>query len=687
MLIMSPYPHLLSSLDLGFTQLKNRVLMGSMHTMLEESQDGFKKLAAFYSKRAIGGVGLIVTGGFSPNYRGRLHPFSSQFGNGCCRHVSDKFVVKSHFTITDAVHAHDGKIVLQLLHAGRYALHPFAQSASAIRAPISRFTPFAMSQRQIVNTINDFANSAKLAKAAGYDGIELMGSEGYLINQFICTRANQRQDDWGGSYRNRMRFPIEVVKAVREQVGDDFIVIFRLSMLDLVEHGSTHDEVVALAKALELAGVSLINTGIGWHETRIPTIASQVPRAAFSWVTERLKKEVNVPLIACNRINSPDVAEEILSSGQADMVSMARPFLADADFVVKAQQNRAQDINTCIACNQACLDHVFNGKRASCLVNPFACYETELVVTPVTSRRRIAVIGGGMAGMACAVTAAERGFAVVLFEKRPELGGQFTLAMQIPGKEEFNQSIRYYRGQLEHLGVDVRVNHTIDDASMDKLRHEQVDEFVIATGVVPTLPAIDGISHPMVVDYQTFIQTKPPLGERVAIIGAGGIGIDVATLVSHLSGNSLDCWLNEWGIDSTLSHPGGLRPARDDDDVVALRQVWLLQRKTGKMGKGPGKSTGWIHRQILLKQGVEMLTGVSYQKIDDAGLHLTINGEYRLLPADQIIVCAGQQSVNGLVDVLAGIGQTVHVIGGAKMAGELDAKRSIREGVELALRL
>ncbi|MEZ8028241.1 NADPH-dependent 2,4-dienoyl-CoA reductase [Enterovibrio norvegicus] len=667
----SPYPHLLAPLDLGFTQLKNRVLMGSMHTGLEESNDGFRKLSAFYAERAKGGVGLIVTGGFSPNFRGRLHPLSAQFSSGRA--------ARAHRNITDAVHENGGKIALQLLHAGRYAMHPFALSASEVRSPISKFAPSEMSERQIRNTISDFAKSSELAREAGYDGVEIMGSEGYLINQFICKRSNNRYDAWGGSYQNRSRFPIEIVKAVRERVGKDFIIIFRLSMLDLVEQGSTHDEVVELAKALEAAGVTILNTGIGWHEARVPTIATQVPRAAFSWVTERLKGEVNIPLVTCNRINTPEVGESILSSGQADMVSMARPFLADANFVVKAEEDRSDDINTCIACNQACLDHVFKGKRASCLVNPQACYETELVVAPATAKRKVAVVGGGMAGMSCAVTAAERGFDVVLFEKAPQLGGQFNLAMQIPGKEEFKESIRYFTRRVEQCGIEVRLNTEVNAESLDGF-----DEVVIATGVKPRMPNIQGIDHEKAIDYQTFIREQPALGGRIAIVGAGGIGIDVATMITEPENQTLDEWLQDWGIDKSLSHEGGLLPA---PHYVAQRQVWLLQRRQGRVGKGPGKTTGWIHRKTLEKRGVELLGGVSYEKIDDAGLHITLEGQEHILPADHVIICAGQESVNGLVAELESKGINAHIIGGAEKAGELDAKRAIRQGVELAIAL
>ncbi|KLU99470.1 FAD-dependent oxidoreductase [Photobacterium aphoticum] len=665
------YPHLLAPLDLGFTQLRNRVLMGSMHTGLEESRGGLPKLAAFYAERARGGVGLIVTGGFSPNFRGRLHPLSAEF--------SSARTARAHRVITDAVHREGGKIALQLLHAGRYALHPFAVSASAIKSPISKFTPSEMTARQIQKTINDFAHSAELAREAGYDGVELMGSEGYLINQFICQRANHRYDEWGGSYENRMRFPLELVKAVRARVGRDFIIIFRLSMLDLVEQGSTHDEVVQLAQQLEQVGVTLLNTGIGWHEARIPTIATQVPRAAFAWVTAQVKASVSIPLITCNRINTPQVAEAILSAGQADMVSMARPFLSDAYFVQKASENRADDINTCIGCNQGCLDHVFVGQRATCLVNPQACYETELRLTPVATSRKLAVVGGGPAGMATAVAAAERGFAVTLFEKNAELGGQFNLAMQIPGKEEFKETIRYFTRRLEQTGVTVKLEQAADVALLTDF-----DDVVIATGVAPRMPPIEGIDHPKVVDYQTLIREKRELGMKVAIVGAGGIGVDVATMLTEPSEQRLEDWLKDWGIDQRVEYAGGLYPF---ESYISDRQVWLMQRKPGSVGKGPGKTTGWIHKKVLEKRGVELLGGVSYDRIDDQGLHITMEGQKRVLEVDHVVICAGQTSVDTLSAALRAKQINVHVIGGADVAGEVDAKRVIRQGVELAARL
>ncbi|NAZ46202.1 FAD-dependent oxidoreductase [Vibrio toranzoniae] len=665
------YPHLLEPLDLGFTQLRNRVLMGSMHTGLEENKEGLHKLAAFYEERAKGGVGLIVTGGFSPNLRGRLTPFSAEFSK--VKHA------KAHQVVTEAVHKHGGKIALQLLHAGRYAMHPFAQSASGIKAPIAKFAPSEMSPRQIRKTIDAFANSAELAQVAGYDGIEIMGSEGYLINQFICKRTNMRYDEWGGSYEKRMRFPLEIVKSIREAVGDDFIIIFRLSMLDLVEQGSTFEDVVLLAQKLEEAGVTIINTGIGWHEARIPTIATQVPRGAFSWVTEKVKPYVSIPVVTCNRINTPEEAERILSSGQADMVSMARPFLADPDFVNKAAQDQAQFINTCIGCNQACLDNVFKGKRASCLVNPRACYETEMVVQPAEATKTIAVVGAGPAGLACATTLAQRGHKVDLIEKNDRIGGQFRLAMQIPGKEEFRETIRYFANQIDASGVNLKLD---TEATFEMLL--KYDEVVMAAGVEPRKLDIEGIDQDNVVDYQTLIRDKTPVGKKVAIVGAGGIGIDVATMLTEPTSHSLDDWLHEWGIDKNMEHPGGLYPYPDS---FSDKTVWVMQRKEGRVGKGPGKTTGWIHKRTLEKRGVNLLGGVSYNKIDDQGLHISVGKKDQVLDADSVVVCAGQVSVRPFEGMWQEFGDKLHVIGGADYAGELDAVRAIRQGVELAIKL
>ncbi len=666
------YSNLLKPLDLGFTQLKNRVLMGSMHTGLEEDKQGLDKLAAFYAERAKGGVGLIVTGGFSPNLRGRLHPFSAEFSKP--KHA------QAHQVVTEAVHQHGGKIALQLLHAGRYALHPFAQSASAIKAPIARFSPSAMSERQINKTIQAFANSAALAQEAGYDGVEVMGSEGYLINQFICQRTNTRYDDWGGSYQNRMRFPLEIVKAIRAEVGEQFIIIFRLSMLDLVEQGSTFDEVVELAQALEKAGVTLLNTGIGWHEARIPTIATQVPRGAFTWVTEKVRPHVSIPIITCNRINMPQEAEDILAAGQADMVSMARPFLADPYFVAKAEQQKSQLINTCIGCNQACLDNVFKGKAASCLVNPYACRETELVEKPVHASKNIAVVGAGPAGLACATTLAKRGHQVDLFERNDRIGGQFRLAMQIPGKEEFRETIRYFANQVDETGVKL---HLETEANFDLLK--EYDEVIIASGVQPRTVDIPGLANSnKVVDYQTLIKEKTYLGDKIAIVGAGGIGIDVATMITEPEHQQLDDWLHEWGIDKEITHPGGLYPF---PDVASDKEVWVFQRRKGRVGKGPGKTTGWIHKRTLEKRGVNLLGGVEYQSIDEQGLQIKYEGESMTIHADSIVICAGQESVRPFEDKWSQLGDKLHVIGGADHAGELDAVRAIRQGVELGLKL
>ncbi len=672
---MSRYPTLLTPLDLGFTQLRNRVLMGSMHTGLEEEKGGFDKLAAFYAERARGGVGLIVTGGIAPNLRGRLVPHGSQ--------LSFPWQVAKHKRVTQAVHQEGGKIALQILHAGRYAYHPFSLAPSALKAPISPFKPRAMSERQIRGTIRDFASTAALAKAAGYDGVEVMGSEGYLINQFICERTNKRTDGWGGSNENRMRFPVEIVRAIRERVGTDFIIIFRLSMLDLVEQGSTLEEVIALGKALEQVGVTLINTGIGWHEARIPTIATSVPRGAFSWVTAELKKHLTVPLITTNRINTPEVAERILAGGEADMVSMARPFLADPEFVIKAAENRADEINTCIACNQACLDHVFKQQRASCLVNPRACFETELTFGRVPQPKKLAVVGAGPAGLAFACYAAERGHQVSLFDQASEIGGQFNFAKQIPGKEEFHETLRYFAKRLEKCGVELYLGQR---QSAESLLGGGFDEVILATGIRPRSPNIPGIEHPKVMNYLDVLRDHKPVGQKVAVIGAGGIGFDVAEYlvekkVEMDADGHRDHWLKEWGIDKQLDQRGGLIAPEID---APERQVWLLQRKESKVGDGLGKTTGWIHRTVLKNRKVQMLSGVQYLGIDDEGLHIQVGETKQCLPVDQVIICAGQEPLKELQAGLQAAGKPVHIIGGADVAAELDAKRAIRQGAELA---
>lgn len=667
------YQKLLQPLDLGFTTLKNRVIMGSMHTGLEEEKQGFSKLAAFYAERAKGGVGLIITGGISPNFRGNLVPFGSQ--------LSFWWQTSKHKEVTQAVHQHGAKICLQLLHAGRYGYHPFSVAPSKIKSPITPFKPSQMSSRQVRNTIRDFAHSAKLAKKAGYDGVEVMGSEGYLINQFICLRTNQRKDEWGGSFENRCRFAVETVKAVRDACGDDFIIVYRLSMLDLVEDGNSYDEVVALAKAITDAGASLINTGIGWHEARVPTIGTMVPRAVFSWVTARVKAEVNIPVIATNRINDPQVAEDILASGQADMVCMARPFLADAEFVNKAAANQAGLINTCIACNQACLDHVFQNKRASCLVNPRACYETELNFTPAQQRKKIAVVGAGPAGLAFSVYAAQRGHEVHLFDKSHQIGGQFNYAKQIPGKEEFHETLRYFGRMLELHAVKLHLN---SEQTADSLASAGFDEVVLASGIVPRDIGLAGSGHDKVLSYLDVLRDHKAVGQHVAIIGAGGIGFDVAEYLTEPHSLTLqpDAWLKDWGIDKNYQARGALLP--DETQPPAARKIYLLQRKTSKVGAGLGKTTGWIHRASLKKKGVEMIAGVNYLRVDDNGLWIEIAGEERCLNVDNVVICAGQEPLRALVPELTQKGIKAHLIGGADVAAELDAKRAIRQGAELA---
>ena len=670
-----PYPRLLAPLDLGFTTLSNRVLMGSMHTNLEEAKGGFTKLAAFYAERARGGVGLIVTGGIAPNLRGRLTPFGSQ--------LSWPWQVGKHRLVTEAVHRAGGKIALQILHGGRYSYHPFSVAPSAVKSPITPFKPSELSHRAVLATIRDYARCASLAQRAGYDGVEIMGSEGYLINQFTAARSNRRTDAWGGSFERRMRFPVEIVKAVRAAVGRDFILIFRLSMLDLVPDGSSWEEVVQLAKAVEAAGATLLNTGIGWHEARVPTIGAMVPRGAYAWVTRRLKGEVGIPLITTNRINTPEVAETILADGCADMVSMARPLLADPDFVAKAAGGRAQDINTCIACNQACLDRVFEQKRATCLVNPRACYETELVFKPVLVPKRIAVVGAGAAGLSFACHAAERGHVVTLFEAASEVGGQLNLAKRVPGKEEFFETLRYFGRRLEAAGVFVHLGERATAESMANF-----DEVVLASGVRARTPEVPGVDHPKVISYPDLLSGRKVAGPSVAIIRAGGIGFDVAEfLVQPDQAPETSRYLREWGVDSALAHRGGLLPAPQWPEPA--RQVFLLQRKTTRMGAGLGKTTGWIHRAGLKAMKVKLQGGVLYERIDDEGLWIRDGKDAgsRCLAVDSVILCAGQIAERSLEAPLKAAGKLVHLIGGADLAVELDAQRAIRQGAELAAKI
>jgi len=650
--------------------------MGSMHTGLEEEKHGFAKLAAFYAERAKGGVGLIITGGISPNFRGNLVPFGSQ--------LSWFWQVPRHRQVTEAVHEHGAKICMQLLHAGRYGYHPLSQAPSAIQSPITPFKPAAMSDRQIRGTIADFAKSARLAKKAGYDGVEIMGSEGYLLNQFICSRTNKRQDSWGGSFENRCRMPLEVIKAVRQACGDDFIIIYRLSMLDLVEEGSTQEEVITLAKAVEQAGASLINTGIGWHEARVPTIATMVPRAAFRWITARIRTEVKIPVIATNRINTPEVAEDILANQQADMVCMARPFLADPYFVAKAAAGEPDTINTCIGCNQACLDHVFAQKRASCLVNPLACYETELVMTAASKPKKIAVVGAGPAGLAFSLYAAQRGHQVHLFDKETQLGGQFNFAKQVPGKEEFYETLRYFETMLKRHPVSLHLGQL---QTVESLQSGQFDEIVIATGIVPRQLSIPGADHPKVLSYLDVLRDKKPVGATVAVIGAGGIGFDVAEYLTEQHSLTLqpEAWLSEWGIDASYQHAGAL--LAEEQHQAAARKVYLLQRKSSKVGAGLGKTTGWIHRTSLKNKQVEFMAGVQYLRVDDDGLWIELDGQTRCLAVDHVIICAGQEPFKALHQQLQAAGLSSHLIGGADVAAELDAKRAIRQGAELAAKL
>ncbi|WP_110643282.1 NADPH-dependent 2,4-dienoyl-CoA reductase [Salinicola sp. CPA57] len=670
---MTRFPNLFRPLQVGSLTLRNRVVMGSMHTNLEEAPSGFERLAAFYAQRARHGVGLIVTGGIAPNPEGAVFQGAAK--------LAEEAEAEQHRPVVEAVHAHGAHICLQILHAGRYAYSPDLVAPSAIAAPISRFTPRALSGDEIERQIDDFVRCAELARRAGYDGVEIMGSEGYLINQFLCRRTNHRDDAWGGDSQRRQRFAIEIVRRVRDACGPDFLLIFRLSMIDLVEEGSTGDEVVALALAIERAGADVINSGIGWHEARVPTIVTSVPRAAFVPVSRAVREAISIPLIATNRINMPAIAEAVLAEGHADLVSMARPFLADPAWMAKAEQGRVDEINTCIACNQACLDHTFQGKLTSCLVNPRACHETELTLPPTDSPKRIAVVGAGPAGLAAATACAERGHRVTIFERDPQIGGQFRLAQRIPGKEEFAETLRYFATQLTLHGVELRLG---TEADIQQL--QEFDEIIIATGVRPRALDIEGIEHPCVITYPVAIQHPERVGRRVAIIGAGGIGFDVAELLAHAEQPALDIerWCDEWGVDLTVEHAGGLKPRLKP---TVPRQITLLQRKTGKPGAGLGVTTGWVHRAALRARRVETLSGCVYRRIDSDGLHLDVDGESRLLAVDSIVICAGQESQQALHQALVATGARVHRIGGADLAAELDAKRAIDQGVRLAASL
>ena len=666
------YPHLFQPLDLGFTTLKNRILMGSMHLGLEEAPNGFQRMAAFYAERAKGGVALIVTGGIGPNKEGAVHGHAAQMTNG-----ED---VEQHKIVTEAVHEAGSKICMQILHTGRYAYNPQPVAPSAIQAPINPFPPKALTEDEIEQQICDFVRCATLAQQAGYDGVEIMGSEGYLLNQFIVNRTNKREDGWGGDYENRIRFPLEIIRRVREAVGREFIIIYRLSMLDLVEGGSSFDEIVQLGKAVEQAGATIINTGIGWHEARIPTIATKVPRAAFTWASAKVREALSVPVITSNRINMPEMAESVLARGDADMVSMARPFLADPEFVQKAEQNKADEINTCIGCNQACLDHVFAGKLTSCLVNPRACHETELLIAPATHSKKIAVVGAGPAGLAFSTTAAKRGHKVTLFDGASEVGGQFNIAKRIPGKEEFYETLRYFSKQVELTGVELKLNTFVRG---EMLEEQGFDEVVLATGISPRTPDIEGIDHPKVLTYLD-VMSGASVGNTVAVIGAGGIGFDISEYLIHQGESSslnIKTFMQEWGVDMNMAARGGVENMTPAFEPAA-REVYLLQRKKSKVGAKLGKTTGWIHRADLAKKGVHMLNKCEYLKIDDAGLHMLVDGEAKTLAVDNVIICAGQEPRRELVDQINML--PVHLIGGADVASELDAKRAIDQGTRLA---
>lgn len=669
-----PYPHLMEPLDLGFRTIKNRGLMGSMHTNLEEAPGGFERMAAYYARRAAGGIGMIVTGGFAPNVEGGGMPNAAMI-------ATDEDINK-HRLITDAVHQEDGVICLQILHTGRYAYQPQLVSCSPIQAPINPFVPKELDEAGIEKQIQDFVTCALNAQIAGYDGVEIMGSEGYFINQFICKRTNHRTDRWGGSYHNRIRLALEIVRRTREAVGKEFIIIYRLSMLDLVEDGSTWQEVVELAKGIEAVGATIINTGIGWHEARVPTIATSVPRGAFAEITKRMKKEVTIPLCTTNRINTPEVAEEILAQGDADIISMARPMLADPDFMVKAGADRADEINTCIGCNQACLDHIFQMKLVSCLVNPQACHETELIIEPTSERKSIAVVGAGPAGLAAATTAAKRGHNVTLFEADDKIGGQFNIAKQVPGKEEFSETLRYFQRQIELTGVELRLNTKAEPENLTGF-----DEVILATGIIPRQLDIPGIDDPRVMTYLDVLKHKKTVGKRVAIIGAGGIGFDVGEYLSHQGQSSSlnkERYMKEWGVDLTVSTPGGLMQPQGEPSP---REIFLIQRKKTKVGDGLGKSTGWIHRTVLKNKGVKMIKGAQYDRIDAQGLHITVDGESQILAVDNIVICAGQDSHRALHSRLIAENIKVSLIGGADIASELDAKRAIKQGTEVAAAL